>query len=197
MLNLITIPNKYLSPVWKENPFWKGKRTTTKLKYIEMRVSQIESEPVGSPMGLPGFESEGILPNPCSLFKTLSRSSSQFPCWFPQLAHCVTALSPSFSSPSPGTETFLAEGAALFAGKSGVRAFTRRDFLLNTKLHFQQYITAIVQVGLQRIFWGQHPSPHKARPSVSTWLIMREPDSWLWGLLDNAFLLLGTASAQW
>jgi len=46
----------------------------------------------------------------------------------------------------------LAERTALFAGKSGVSAFTRCNFLLNKKLYFQQYITAIVQAGLQRIF---------------------------------------------
>lgn len=121
--------------------------------------SQFDSETVRSPVGLPGFDDfEGILPSPflCSNF---SRSSSLFPCWFPQLAHCVTGLLLSVSPPSTGMGTFLAEGAALFAGKSGVRAFSSCGFLLNTKLHFQQYITAIVQVGLQRIFWGQHPSP--------------------------------------
>lgn len=104
---------------------------------------------------------------PLFFVQTLSRTSSRFPCWFPQLAHPVSALTLSFS-PIPGTGTFLAEKAALFAGKSGVRAFTRCDFLLNTKLHFQQYITAIVQAGLQRIFWGQHPCSCKARPSVIT-----------------------------
>lgn len=61
---------------------------------------------------------------------------------------CHSSVSPH----STGMGTFLAEGAALFAGKSGVRTFSRHDFLPNTKLHFQQYITAIVQVGLQRIF---------------------------------------------
>ena len=128
-------------------------------------ISQIESKPVSSPVGLPGFdESEGILPSPCSLFKLFHALALGFLAGFlssltvSQLSHCLYPL--------PGT--LLAEGAALFAGKSGVGAFTRRDFLLNTKLHFQQYITAIVQVGLQRIFWGQHPSLRMARPSVIT-----------------------------
>lgn len=101
---------------------------------------------------MPGFgDSEGILPSPCPLFKLLHAPSLGFLAGFLS-SLCVTALSLSVSPPCSGTGTFLAEGAALFAGKSGVRAFSRRDFPPNTKLHFQQYITAIVQVGLQRIF---------------------------------------------
>lgn len=37
-----------------------------------MMLSQFESDPVRSPLGLPGFDdSEGILPSPCPLFKLL------------------------------------------------------------------------------------------------------------------------------
>lgn len=107
-------------------------------------IFQIESEP----LGLPGLDkSEGILLSPCSLFKLFHAPALCFLAGFLMLSQLSLCL-----SPLSAMVIIQAEGAALFAGKSGVRAFTRHDFLLNTKLHFQQYITAIVQVGLQRIF---------------------------------------------
>lgn len=170
MKKKITITNKCLSPDWKEKS---GKekeqqhqQNENALKWWFPKLKLSLWEVLWGCLVLTNLE--GILPSPCSLFKFFHAPALSFLCRFPQLAHHATALPLSFASPSPDMGTFLVEGAQLFANKSGVRAFTRRDFLLNTKLHFQQYITAIVQVGLQRIFWGQHPSLHKARPPVIT-----------------------------
>lgn len=115
-------------------------------------ISQIESEPVRSPVGLPGFdESEGILPSPRSLFKLFHAPALGFLAGFlssltlSQLSHC-----PSLSFQAQGH--FSQKKLHCLQANQVSELFTRCSFLLNTKLHFQQYITAIVQVGLQRIF---------------------------------------------
>lgn len=64
-----------------------------------MMISQIESEPVRSPVGLPGFDkSEGILPSPCSLFKLFHAPALGFLAGFlslltvSQLSRCLSPL---------------------------------------------------------------------------------------------------------
>lgn len=195
MLNLIAITNKYLSPVWKEKPFGKWKRTTTKLKYMEMMIPQIESEPVRSPMRPSGFESEGILPSPCSFFKLFHAPSLSFLAGFlssltvRQLSHCLSPL------PTQAWRHFLQKELHC------LQANQVSELLLDATSSWTQNCTSSnTSLPLYRLVCKEFSEVsilHKARPSVITWLILRELDSWLWGLLDNAFLLLGTASAQW